>query len=151
MCLTFPQTQGRGNKIHFNVWDEIIYPFPNFNGATVEISERISNFIPHFTYILEVKLICLLLFSLWYKMAGIHTSGPHSWMKSYTNLRSLKWIYIVFCLLFFFVRVCGWRASGKPWCRARCLSFPAQTCITQPRAAAKKLAWVHIKRMKHLQ
>ena len=24
------------------------YPFPNFSGTTVEIRERISNFIPHF-------------------------------------------------------------------------------------------------------
>ena len=32
-----------------NVWDEITYPFPNFNGTTVEIWELISNFIPHFT------------------------------------------------------------------------------------------------------
>ena len=30
------------------VWGEIIYPFPNFNGATVEVWEWISNFIPHF-------------------------------------------------------------------------------------------------------
>ena len=30
------------------VWDEITYPFPNFNGATVEVWEWISNFIPHF-------------------------------------------------------------------------------------------------------
>ena len=29
------------------VWDEIIYPFLNFNGATVEVLEWISNFIPH--------------------------------------------------------------------------------------------------------
>ena len=28
---------------------EIIYSFPNFNGATVEVWEWISNFIPHFT------------------------------------------------------------------------------------------------------
>ena len=28
-------------------WDEITYPFPNFNGATVEVWEWISNFIPH--------------------------------------------------------------------------------------------------------
>ena len=27
--------------------DESIYPFPNFNGATVEVWEWISNFIPH--------------------------------------------------------------------------------------------------------
>ena len=28
---------------------EITYPFPNFNGTTVEVWEWISNFIPHFT------------------------------------------------------------------------------------------------------
>ena len=37
------------NYIHHKVWDEITYPFPNFNGATVEVWEWISNFIPHFT------------------------------------------------------------------------------------------------------
>ena len=30
------------------VWDEIIYPFSNFNGCTVEVWEGISNYIPHF-------------------------------------------------------------------------------------------------------
>ena len=30
------------------VWDLIIYPFPNFNGCTVEVWEWISNFSPHF-------------------------------------------------------------------------------------------------------
>ena len=30
------------------VWNEIIYPFPNFNGATTEVCEWISNVIPHF-------------------------------------------------------------------------------------------------------
>ena len=29
--------------------DEITYPFPNFNGATVEVWEWISNFISHFS------------------------------------------------------------------------------------------------------
>ena len=37
------------NHIHYNVWDEITYPVLNFNGATVEIYEWISNSIPHFT------------------------------------------------------------------------------------------------------
>ena len=31
------------------MWDEITYPFPNFNGGTVEVREWISNFNPHFT------------------------------------------------------------------------------------------------------
>ena len=34
------------------MWDEITYPFPNFNGATVEIWEWMINFIPH--YIMDV-------------------------------------------------------------------------------------------------
>ena len=37
--------------IHYmpcKVLDEITYPFPNFNGCTVEVWELISNFIPHF-------------------------------------------------------------------------------------------------------
>ena len=29
------------------VWDEITYIFPNFNGATVEVWEWISNMIQH--------------------------------------------------------------------------------------------------------
>ena len=30
------------------VWDEIVYPFPNFNGATIEVWEWIRNSTPHF-------------------------------------------------------------------------------------------------------
>ena len=30
------------------VWDEITYPFTNFNGCSVEVWEWISNSIPHF-------------------------------------------------------------------------------------------------------
>ena len=30
------------------VSDEIAYPFPNFNGCTIEVWEWINNFIPHF-------------------------------------------------------------------------------------------------------
>ena len=43
--------------------DEITYPFPSFNGTTVEVWEWLSSFIPHFTVrviflcILELKLI----------------------------------------------------------------------------------------------
>ena len=36
------------NYIHYTVWDEITYPILNFNGATVDVKEWISNFIPHF-------------------------------------------------------------------------------------------------------
>ena len=33
------------NYTHYTVWDEITYPFPNFNGSTIEVWEWISNFI----------------------------------------------------------------------------------------------------------
>ena len=32
--------------IHDKVWDEITYPFQNFNSATVEVSKWIINFVP---------------------------------------------------------------------------------------------------------
>ena len=37
-----------GNHMFRKVWDEIIYPFPNYNGATVEVGEWICNFISYF-------------------------------------------------------------------------------------------------------
>ena len=37
------------NYIQYKMWDEITYPFPSFNRATVEVWGWISNFIPHFT------------------------------------------------------------------------------------------------------
>ena len=37
------------NYTDYNVRDEITYPFLNFNGATVEVWEWISNFTPCFT------------------------------------------------------------------------------------------------------
>ena len=36
------------NCIHYKAWDEMTYPFPNFNGCTVEVWEWISNLISHF-------------------------------------------------------------------------------------------------------
>ena len=36
------------NHMPSEAWDEITYPFPNFNGVTVEVPEWISNFIPYF-------------------------------------------------------------------------------------------------------
>ena len=37
------------NNIRYKVLDEITYPFPNFNGATVEVWGWMSNFISHCT------------------------------------------------------------------------------------------------------
>ena len=43
-ALTVIPTQRR-NYIHNKVWDEITYTFTNFNGASIEICERVSNII----------------------------------------------------------------------------------------------------------
>ena len=37
------------NHSHYKLRDEIIYPFPNFNGCIVGVWEGITIFIPHFT------------------------------------------------------------------------------------------------------
>ena len=44
--INFNPTMNKNNN-HHKVWDEITYPFPNFNGATVEVWEWISHPIPH--------------------------------------------------------------------------------------------------------
>ena len=36
------------NNIHYTECDEFIYPFPNFNGCTIEILKWMSNFTLHF-------------------------------------------------------------------------------------------------------
>ena len=36
------------NHIPSKVWDNVAYPFPNFNGFTIEVWEWINNFLPHF-------------------------------------------------------------------------------------------------------
>ena len=42
-------TAWMNNHILYKGWDEISYPFQNFNGCTVEVWDWICNFIPHFT------------------------------------------------------------------------------------------------------
>ena len=36
-------------EIHYKLWDEITYPFPNFNGVVIKAWECISDFITHIT------------------------------------------------------------------------------------------------------
>ena len=55
------------NDIYQTVWDEINYPFPNFNGAA---REWMGNFIPH--------LLCVLLLI-------------HAWIKATKFLKACRW------------------------------------------------------------
>ena len=52
----------KSNYIHYKVWGEITWSFPNFNAATIQVREWITNFIPHIighviTYLCWIKLI----------------------------------------------------------------------------------------------
>ena len=49
------------------VWDEIIYPYPNFNCATVEVWEWINNVTPHFIndHVLDIQWNLSITTTLW--------------------------------------------------------------------------------------
>ena len=50
-------------------WNEIIYPSLDFNGTAVEVWERISNFIPHFTGRVIIYYVSFKISPCWLKGA----------------------------------------------------------------------------------
>ena len=74
------------------MWDEITYPFLNFNGATVEVYEWISNFIPQFKYVYNY------LSMLGLNLKNVSKRGPRC------RYAVLLWIVVV--ILSFFVTAC---------------------------------------------
>ena len=64
------------NHMPRNVWDEITYQFPNFNGATIDVWEWISNFIPHF--IMNVIT--------YHEYEELHTKGRMSLLTAFVGL-----------------------------------------------------------------
>ena len=63
-------------SIHYKVWDEITYPFPNFNDATVEIRELISNFTPFYC-----GYDCLSMLGI--KLNHVCKRGPRQMLRSH--------------------------------------------------------------------
>ena len=58
------------NYTHHKVWDEITYPFPNFNSCTVEVWEWISNIISHIAgHVITYPM-------LWLKLIHVGKRGP---------------------------------------------------------------------------
>ena len=47
LLLTWLNLNASINHMLGEVWNEITYPFPNFNSGTVEAWEWLTNFIPH--------------------------------------------------------------------------------------------------------
>ena len=82
--------------------DETIYPFPNFNGSTIKVWERIRNFIPHF--ILNVNTYpCLdknqtMLVNGALDISQKWTSTKHQQLVQsgiYTGTCNIKYFYVV--------------------------------------------------------
>ena len=46
--------------IHYNLWHEIIKPYPNLNGATVEVWKWTSDFIQYFTGPVIIYPCCII-------------------------------------------------------------------------------------------
>ena len=83
------------------MWDQITYPFPNFNGCTVEVWEWISNFIPHFirdviTYPCRNWMIFVgvyrtsVLIMSWTSKHADDLRTAYQWVRSYTLHLILK-------------------------------------------------------------
>ena len=53
-----------------SIINEIIYPFPNFKGGTVEVWESVSNFTPHFTDMGLFSMLWLKLFHVSKRVPG---------------------------------------------------------------------------------
>ena len=76
------------------MWDGITYPFPNFNGATVEVWEWISNIIPHF-------LMDVIACPWW-------DQSQSPWTRRRTTLSSA-----LFLKVFAFHKICHWNTFLK--------------------------------------
>ena len=76
------------NNIHYRMWDEITNPFPNFNGATVEVWEWISNFIPH-------CIEFMITYPCWPRAAPSHSPGMSTlpWQRHNFRVRSVHMIF----------------------------------------------------------
>ena len=62
------------------MWDEVTYPFPNFNGCAVEVWEWIRNFTPHFTGQVITD-------PCWVKMTPCQSKGSQKYVKCCGSLR----------------------------------------------------------------
>ena len=80
------------HHIPCKVWDKITHPFPSFNGCTFQVSEWISNFIPHHNernyYHLSVLGLTVIL---------VNKRGPKiSWFNG--QRFKLTWILLAPCV-----------------------------------------------------
>ena len=110
------------NYAHYNVWDEIVYSFPNFNSAVVEAWEWMSNFISHLT----VGWVGLWGFLWWAPSAKrkdhygvssglssvLHRSNTGLSRTQYEQIPIILGVWPFWLTPFFFRSITFWRAYG---------------------------------------
>ena len=87
------------------MWDEITYPFINFNGATIDVKEWISN--------LSLHCACDYLSMLGLKLNHVSKRG-HRWLTSQKSLNSKCQTLIVTKFYAFAMKLCS-MLCAKIW------------------------------------
>ena len=82
------------NYVHYKVRTEITYPFPNFNGATTEVWEWISNFTLYWA--------CDYLYMLWLKSNHVSKRVPRKDLNYLCHISFKIWEN---CNYFLFLRI----------------------------------------------
>ena len=80
------------NHMPRKAWDEITYPFPNFNVAAVDVCEWISNFIPHYC-------ACNYLSMLGLKLVHFSKRTAETWRFEHNRMHDGKEVSGALCLL----------------------------------------------------
>ena len=78
------------------MWDDVNYPFPNYDGDTVEVWEGISNFVLHF-------IVHVITFPSWdWKFIYASKSGPRNLDRGQRideNCSARKYFYLLNTIL----------------------------------------------------
>ena len=84
------------NHMHSKMWDEIIYPFPNFSDSTIEVWEWISNFIQFYVWYTDIwykPIMEVYYLSIHTRKRGLRSSIIHRsrWISAGYLTGSLKY------------------------------------------------------------
>ena len=74
------------------VWDEFTYPFPNYDGAAVEVWEWISNFTPPIWWMELLFHAGIKVMEQWYK---IHTHFLFFFPNNSENIKTIVFFYFM--------------------------------------------------------
>ena len=123
-----------GKKRTISWWEQITYPFPNFNGCAVEVWELISNFVSHF-------IMDAITYSCWYSSWTMLVNGdPEAHKRQRTNG------YLFHFKMGTMVSLCICCAETPMWCN--CITRLACNVNITSRKVGGQGHCVHVKMIK---